>query len=283
VPRLEPLEDRTVPTSTATQSGPLLIINGSPGADTVHLFDRGAGLIDVQLDQDPILHSFTGINTINVNTFAGRDTVTYDLVPTFGVAFLFGLGVSENLAVNVDLGDGANVFRASFHQNDLGADSQLALNVKGGKGSDVLGVDATGGVDVGNQARLAISLNAGGGNDLIATGYEGIVTGNLTLTANAGDGRDRVIQRYVVPNNSTGTLVARARGGPGSDGLRMEVAQPLVLVGVQPLAPPLRLDALIDGGPGRDRAVFTPNVGVINSEIQQIIAPTVTTVTPTQL
>jgi hypothetical protein len=283
VPRLEPLEDRTVPT-TASQAGPLLIINGTNGPDVVHLFDRGQGTIDVQLDQNPTLSTFTGIHTIDVKTFAGRDTVTYDLAPTFGTAFLFGLGVDENLAVNVDLGAGADTFQARFNKGDLGAGSQLAMNVHGGQGNDTLAVDATGGVDVGNQARLGISLNGDAGNDLITTNYEGVVTGDLTLAANAGAGRDRVVERYVVPDNSTGQLVARALGGPGSDGLRMEVDQPLVLVQpVGPLTSPLRLDALIDGGPGRDRGVATPNVGIINCEITQIIAPTVSTVAANQL
>jgi hypothetical protein len=278
---LELLEDRTVPTGFATQSGPTLTVTGTQGRDVIHLVDRGGGTVAVQVGQNPILQIFNGINTVNVSTFAGADTVTYDLVPLFGGPFVLGLGVNDNLTLNVDLGAGNDTFQASFHQNDLGFGSQLTFNVRGREGNDQMNVDATGGVDIANQAKLAINLIGDQGNDSINTAYEGVVSGELDLNGNGSAGRDRITERFSVPTNSLGKLVARARGGPGSDGLRLEVGQPFVLGSLTP--PPLRLDALIDGGPGRDRGVATPNVAIINCEITQIVAPTLGTVTPTQL
>lgn len=281
-PRLEPLEDRTVPTTVVTQSGPVLTITGTAGRDIVHLIDRGGGTIAVQLERDPALQVFNGVNTVSAKTLAGGDTVTYDLAPAFGGPFILSTGVNDNLTVNVDLGAGADTFQASFNRNDLAFDSLLGINVRGRDGNDRLTVDATGGVDVANQARLAINLNGDKGNDTLTTDYEGFVNGELDLTGSGGDGRDRVIERYTVPSTAIGKLVARANGNAGSDGLRMEVAQPLV-EGTALTPQPLRLDALIDGGPSRDRGVATPNVAIINCEIKQIVAPTVSTVTPTQL
>src|SRR5262245_20594700 len=76
VPRLVEFDERCLP--SVDQFGGALFITGDDTANTVVITDDGAGNVHVTMDgQD--FPTFTGITSITVQTFGGRDTVDYSL------------------------------------------------------------------------------------------------------------------------------------------------------------------------------------------------------------
>jgi hypothetical protein len=82
IPRLIAFGERCLP--SVDQFGSDLFITGDDSANTVAIFDDGAGNVQVSMDgvNYPV---FTGVSSITIQTFGGRDTVNYWLTgPVMG-------------------------------------------------------------------------------------------------------------------------------------------------------------------------------------------------------
>src|SRR5205085_3019801 len=109
----------------------LLTITGDPGANQVVITDDGTGAVgnvQAQCDNSGVM-SGGAISLIRVITLGGADSVRYNLSK--------GLQPGVSRQLSVDLGDNDNQF-AAFIGGDLGAKSNLRMDVQGGTGNDLL-------------------------------------------------------------------------------------------------------------------------------------------------
>ena len=280
LPRLEALEDRSVPcTFTFDGATATLTVTGTAGKDAVVITDDGtnnAGAVTVTCNGATLFTSgpTAGVNqvhTINVNTLGGKgDSVVYNLTGTMvannrSVAATFGGGKGDRFAANVN-GNLVNSFLLLQATGGSGGDkltgtmtgslngaSFLGFLYKGGTGKDHISIDATNSVNIDPLAQLTVALDGGGGNNLVNVNYEGQLQGALFLDAFGGSGNNRVNSRVTLDGLSNGLLfgptspntgkaAAQVRGGGGNDRLSFEVD----LSG--PLKPASAAE--IDGGAG---------------------------------
>jgi hypothetical protein len=233
---------------------------------SAYLFDPKNILINLGAGDDQSRLLFGGLDTPNrviatdlnivVNGGAGADEINGQ----------FGEVQSGTVNYNAFLGDGDdNGFAAVWGTIDTGA--ALHLNLQGQIGNDYLNTFETfnGGYDRINIAAgglLDINVGGGAGRDHLGMTYGGNVLGNLRIRQDGGIGNDSITGDIHLAGVSTGAVDAVYLGGDGPDGLRME------LYGT---ANALR--ALIDGGPGFDRAGKVGNVQIINAN--ELVFPVV--------
>lgn len=207
-PTLEGLESREVPATLNWTCG--------SGNDTVYIHDDGDGNVSFAVNGNWIGGSggWHNVNTFNLNTGGGHDTVIYfqyagdQTHPGSGAHN----GVREsNLDLNVNLGSGSDYFRADI-LGDIGANKILDIDVNGGSGGDLLwafaGYEWDGGpdrdVDVQQGATLRIDLDGDGGNDTMGSFYDGELDGVLDLYFRGDAGNDTLWRDVNFQPGSTG-------------------------------------------------------------------------------
>ena len=261
-PRLEALEDRSVPaTFTFNGATSTLTVTGSAARDAIVINDDGtnnAGAVTV-LDNGQTLFTSgptAGVNqvhTINISGLGGKhDSVTYNLTGNMvannrvlDTAFGNGKGdtfhaeldgnlINSFLLLQVTGGSGGDNISANVNGSLNGA-SFLGLLFKGGAGNDRIGVDATNSVNIGPLAQLTVALDGGAGKDTVTADYAGQLQGALFLDDFGGaagkknvaadvslDGLSNGLLFGPVSPN-TGKAAAQVRAGNGNDRLSFEV------------------------------------------------------------
>lgn len=254
-PRIEALEDRTVPAVFVTRTGTTLAFAGNGNAEVLNINDNGLGVISFNGDIDPLSPTASpeaGIQTIVVRMGGGNDTVRYNL--------LGNLGFFQQRTLNVDLDVGNDLFQANLSGRNLLFRSSLNISVDGGVGNDVIGTLA---FNTNLIRRSSLSVETTGGpfsspstdNDVILLSYSGRNDGRISSSARGGDGRDLIRTRISERPGSRGFVRARAFGDDDNDNLGV------FLTSSFPTPPP---SGFINGGAGRDRCFGTPNVFSIN-------------------
>jgi hypothetical protein len=255
LPRVEALEDRTVPALTFK-----VVPNGGPGGGALLQITSNRVSDDIVINDD----GSGKVNNITVGTFSpgvavskvlfngrrGGDMVVYNLTgdlqgtsPTVPPATA---GLPREIEVH--MAKGVDRFVANFTGHNLLANSDLFLTAGAGRGPDSLQVNADqgDGTDIGTGARLRVNLNAFNkrGDDSVGFNYKGVQNGTLNFHLFGGTGRDQV-----------GANVELLQGSTGSSPLGL---------GVGDMGDP----ATVEGGSGRDDLTFlvhsnnNPNVGV---------------------
>lgn len=174
IPRLVPLDDRSLPSVTFTLTGSTLIITGDASANNIVITDDGttAGISVVGDGATWVAPS--AVSAIVVSTLGGDDAVTYNLTGQLTTTRL----------LSADLGKGDDTFTANLNgQTISGQSTNLGISVNGGKGADTLILNANG-ATVSPEARLSVGFTGGAGNDTINfnvdPGFLGLP--NVTLT-----------------------------------------------------------------------------------------------------
>jgi len=262
--RLEPLNDRTVPSATVVQTGGTLTILGDARANDVQILDDGTATgLTVTVDGDPQTLSGGAVDKVVVKTGSGDDTVSYSVTGDF----------AGTRKVYVCLGNGEDTFTGDLG-HAVGADASLTLRVYGGNGKDDLSVTGTGsvagtldvqlygqnGIDVISfdytgdvTGSLKVKVYGGNGTDDLSFHYAGVVDGTLDFAAAGGNGPDTVHGDLSVAGGA-GSVKARVYGGNGKDDLTLSLV-------VDPTATPT-LDVAICSGLGKDAVTTTGAVVV---------------------
>ena len=174
VPRLEVLDDRSLPSVSYLLDGSTLTITGDADANTIIISDAGtdSGII-VNGDGDPFVAT-TPISAIVVQTLGGDDTVIYDLSGPLTTTRL----------VSVDLGRGYDTFTANLNgQTISGSSTNLGITADGDGGGDTLTLNGVGAV-VAPEAGLSVDFHGRAGRDFITfdVGSDLLNASNVTLT-----------------------------------------------------------------------------------------------------
>lgn len=250
-PRVENLEDRSLPACSVVPSGAVLTITGDNGPNNVRIVDNAtAGPGNVTVICDGIatpLNTFT-ISQIIVNTGGGNDTVE------FGLNAKLPAGLNRLLAV--DLGDGHDNLIASF----AGGFSNVAgmtLTAQGGRGRDFFLVNALNNVELDPGSALRLDMNSGDDRDIVLVGYNGRMRGALSLITAGGNDRDRMFTNVALLAGSAGSLVAQQYGLGADDrmGLIVDAAA----------GSTTGVSGLVDGGTGFNtstQTAFIPAVSI---------------------
>jgi hypothetical protein len=258
IPQLQALEERLCPAFGFAASANVLTITGDQYANNVTLFDNGQGTVSAQMSTlgRKVVKTFTGIDTIRVNTLAGNDVFAYAMT---GPA-------KKNLNLIVNLGSETNRANISLLNDIVGrretinvvggaandqvwlqvgklVNSTLNCNIALGSGnnafngflnSDLLGysaanimVNAAGGnnlllmnahhVNVAQTAAINVGLQGGAGTDIISTDYLGELNGLLTVRHHGGGGNDSLTMKVGADPGSIGKIDALTAGDAGND------------------------------------------------------------------
>jgi hypothetical protein len=166
IPRFEAFAERCLP--SVDQFGGALFITGDDTANTVVVTDDGAGNVQVTMD-GTAFPVFTGVTSITIQTFGGRDTVDYSLTgPLKGTE-----------TVVADLGRQVDTFTAHVSDRTVLVDSRLIIQAFGDGGGDQLILDAQ---NVSGEANSLFQVDLVGGKakDQLTSNY---TAGVLDLTA----------------------------------------------------------------------------------------------------
>lgn len=184
-PRLECLDDRSLPAVMVDLIGSTLVITGDSGANSVTISDSGQlGSVDPETGvrsggltvvADGVEYWFgTQVSAIVVNTYEGDDSVLYALTGP----------LSATRLVSVDLGRGDDSFTADLTgQTISGAGTSLGISAYGGGGRDTLVLNAVG-TTVAPEALLSVELYGQAGKDAITFNHSwgDTLPSNVTLT-----------------------------------------------------------------------------------------------------
>ena len=190
---------------------------------------------------------------LNVQVFGnqGNDVVKAD----------FGSVDSANVSFLAQLGQGRDKFFGRF-LGDLKGTAHVGLDVRGGSDNDQVSVlakddlpNALPGIDIDAGASLAVNLKGGAGTDVASFTYDGVLDGHLNLTNDGNGGKDKVSADITLEAGSDGFLDAAVRGRQDNDKLTFLLTDNSA--GTAHIT-----QALLDGGPGHDTCVATPNVTV---------------------
>jgi hypothetical protein len=266
-PRIEALEDRHVPAILfpINQTGTTLSIVCDNGPDNLVLGDNGRGAIDLTVDGN-FFTTFTGVNTLNLNTAGGNDTVVYNLFDN--------LIIGQTRTVNVALGAGKDSFAANLKGRTLKSDlfgsaaASLTFNIQGNQGDDHIAMNAQN-LAIQLKATLAENLTGGKGSDRISANYSGRLDGvfNPQIDGNPGTNVIKVLVDVNDPNSlgtlgigpsgSTAATTSKIKGTLGNNRFTY------IIHSKQP-KPSSNLFAEIDAGTGEfDSATFTTGLVVL--------------------
>jgi hypothetical protein len=180
VPRLEALDERTLPSVTVSYSpmdGSLLVQGGSR-SDVISITDTGKaepGSVIVFDHGTAVYFSEGPVSRIQVLTYGGNDTVDYWL----------SSDLTTDRTVWVDLGARNDAFTVHMDRQNLGAGGGLVVQAFGRGGKDRLTLDARQ-VNLGDHARLTVDFQGGRGRDTVAFNYQPASvdpTAEVTLTS----------------------------------------------------------------------------------------------------
>jgi hypothetical protein len=171
IPRLVAFDERCLP--SVDQFGSDLFITGDNSANTVVIFDDGAGNVQVTMDGQTF-PTFTGVTSITIQTFGGRDMVDY---------WLTGPVVGSETVV-ADMGRQADTFTAHMDGGTIAADSRLIIQAFGDGGGDIITLEAQN-VNVGANALFEVDFVGGKGKDTLTANYTpGLVDVTATVAIN---------------------------------------------------------------------------------------------------
>ncbi|MEX2173335.1 MAG: hypothetical protein WD872_03175 [Pirellulaceae bacterium] len=183
---------------------------------------------------------------VNVLGQAGKDAVAAD----------FGAVTGTNVSLSANLGKGNDSLDLVLSEG-LFDDAALRVNARGGDGNDFLNVSADAQVHIDSLALLDLNLLGDAGADRITVDYLGALDGDLLLRAAGGKGNDAVAVHLDLDPGSAGLVSARVLGDAGNDNLKLKIWNAEDLASI---------DALLDGGAGRDTFSTTANVTVRRGE-----------------
>jgi hypothetical protein len=284
VPRVELLEDRSLPAVNFFVTGNTLIISGpttprSPG-ETVFIVDNGSGGLNnvTAVSGGSSFRPNAVINNVAVTTGRGNDSVFYTLTGD----------LTSPRSVSVNTLGGQDHISIALRANVLNGASWTG-NVQGGNGNDALTVNQVG--LIGTGSRVSLTSDMGFGNDTVSVFTGGIIStgggmsitlaGNLgadkifygfngqsngmqSLMIDAGPGDDNVFANYELNDQSTGTILPSfILGNDGNDILTLVVHN---------RGTGFTNDQIIDGGNGIDRAFRTNAVVTSNVELDTVVA-----------
>jgi hypothetical protein len=257
-PTVELLETRTTP-ATLSLSGSTLSVRGDSASNTIIVGDNGNGDLNVSITGNPGRSGrFENITRINISGSTGNDRIVYEQRGDR----------TRNLRVQINPGSGNDSVFADI-LGDINSGRALEIVVGGTtNGNDVIEVQAGSDVDVEVGAIFRVDLRGGFGRDRVEFNYRGELDGALSVVADAGVNDDGLAgffarARVHIDSGSTGALVgSRVLGGLGEDAV--------VFLVTLSTGDGVLLDAVLDGGPGQDLGVRTPNVGVTDVETDTI-------------
>jgi hypothetical protein len=263
--RLETLECRWVPSCTIVEDAGVLTITGTAKANEIDIEDNGtdeAGNVVVTCDGEEYT-STDVVTSIVVKAAQGKDQVSYTLTGD-----LAG-GVSRS--VEIDLGNGHDTLTASLEGslgNETDGGATLEFEALGKNGKDTLTFAALAS-DIGADGRLAVELQGGNGKDILDFTFAGLVNGELSLLACGGNGKDSVSGDLTADAGSTGSIDAEVSGKNGKDELTLTVADNSGDDGdpdTEDTGTLGDLQAVVDGGKGKDTCTHTDNVDTVDCE-----------------
>jgi hypothetical protein len=199
-----------------TLNAGLLLIKGDAGQNHVKIFDSGLAASSAQnnitVQADGVTQHFKHVQRIQVNTFSGQDTVSYQLTGPLQPGIR---------TVGVDLGTGADRFTSSL-KGDVLAGAELDLSVLGDPKSDEFG-SPDGMLVVADKVTIAgalkIDLDGDWGNDVMVVGYTGHLSGQLQVDVHGSLGADTALVGLSFDAPSTGIVSAHVAGDLGPDTL----------------------------------------------------------------
>jgi hypothetical protein len=248
---VEALDGRLLPSVTFVEtpsSHALSVTAGQHQNNTITIRNDGDGNLTVVADG--VTRHFTHVESLDVETGDGRDTVTYnqgaagheaDIRRSFGLSVDFQGGFFDD-----HQGDHftANVFGdIGFIQSGVVHARELGFEVLGGAGADRIDFNFHD-TDVRAGSTLSVFAMGFGGNDNITLDSDGQVDGDFFFSLQGTDGNDRVAVNVLVDAGSTGSVgangFANVRGDNGNDTVTLAVRQQAgAHAGV---------DAVVDGG-----------------------------------
>ena len=157
----------------------------------------------------------------------------------------------QALDVTLDTGAGSDSASVMFADGHLPGHASVQVNA--GAGNDRVSTEIQ---NVSIEGQFALGVDGGTGADRVGIIIDFLVAGQAALNVNGGAGRDLINARIEVDPESRGPVAASVLGGLGNDDLT------LAIVGIDPEL----LDALVDGGAGRDIARVSRGVLVRSCE-----------------
>jgi hypothetical protein len=165
-------------------------------------------------------------------------------------------------ALQLDLAGGRGDDFASLTLTNAEIRGATNVNVDGDAGNDHVRLGIT--EDVRVLGSLGVSTRGGVGDDVLESFIIPCIRPEAVgrFLFDGGAGNDRIDARVGMHDHDTGTLAVHVLGGIGDDDLTLALRFTEHL---------LSLDAVVDGGDGRDAAHVTSDVRVINCEEIEIL------------
>lgn len=269
--------------------GVRLVIQGTQRADMIRIDDNGTGgkgNLTVTFNGGKTYVSKRAISTISVNTFGGRDHVSYNLTgdlkvrrgltvelgagnDRFDAAIVGAIDTPDALAI-MAYGDAGN---DQLHVVQTGATLRGTFfpYLQGNDGDDVISYRGSGEIKAG--AIVAPGLPGDAGNDTITAEYSGVIGGSYlyNLTIDGGPGNDNLSNRVHVKAGSWGKIgtddktPAIIQGGDGDDHIDYVITS-------ESSASVFEVHAALNAGNGRDTVQRSANVkSDASSETETIV------------
>jgi hypothetical protein len=296
-PRVEALEDRTVP--TAIQTGTALTVTGQ----TIVIIDTGSNSASnttaLTVTSDGVKQTFAGnITSIFINGTPGGDNVFYFLggnteQKASGTGPLFFTArASRTVTTNLD-SSARDAFTLWFQQAQTLVGANYQFNVNGGsKGNNYL--VHSDGLTIDNTSVLVLNLRGGSGNDKASVNLNNTIVGPsfnpgftgesvppagmantrggfLYIGAFGIGGTDRLFVNLSLDNTSQGTVVGDVQGGSTNNTVGLVVNYPptppptVAPTGFKPATTLL----LLDGGRGTNNTgIHTVSPAVMTLDLQ---------------
>ncbi len=228
-PTLEGLERREV--LTATFSGGILTVLGTAGNDTIELFGRGPGVVEVIAPGVTPLTRFTGVTSVRVDAGAETDNVKLENV-TAPATVSGGAGIDKlqylaeragGVSVTLDGGDGGDEIEVDLKLPAQAGRVNASVAIVGGEGDDKARIQVTS-----DAADLVLSTvyNDAMGNDeaFFQLDQKPQTAGSrvdATVALNMGPGLDKALSK--VESESVDTAFRLTGGGTGPKEFSSEV------------------------------------------------------------
>jgi hypothetical protein len=268
-PQVEALESRQLLSASVGLAGGVLSITGTNQPDQIQINDDGVRVL--VFANGALKGTFFNVNKIAVNTGDGNDQVVYDVLGTDPINIgrsgpnpahpTQPLNVAVTRQVVTHFGSGNDLFQTNVVENltgpgivtapisSLGANSNLDIRVKAGRGNDTA-LFRAGIIGTGSSLRFAFA--GGPGNDAFNVVYGLPVAAQqanttVRLDFTGGRGNDAAFIDVIgdLPAANCQTLI-NLQGGKGNDNLFVHYDQGIMNGFFQLLA---------DGGPGKDRII----------------------------
>lgn len=171
-PRLEALDDRSLPSVVITTSGTdgaTIQITGDDGANNIVITDDGTGT-NITIMAEGMIQPWTladapGVNSFSalvISTLGGNDTVEYNLSGS----------LTTSLLVVADLGKGADSFTFNMIGISVsGGTTNLGITANGDGGGDTMTLNANG-ASVAPEAHMDATFNGKAGRDFIFFNFD---------------------------------------------------------------------------------------------------------------